>query len=185
MNLQTPQYTHAEARSRETFLALLQATSRPGTSHALPAVGPADSFVSIATALLDLETTFICPDADLLPQLRPCGAREVAASEADYWFVPRLTAEDLDALAQAKAGTMVYPDRSATLVIGARLGGGRSLTLSGPGLPQPLTIQVADLPEEFWPLRQAHNHYPLGWDIFLVDGTTVVGIPRSTAIELD
>ncbi len=77
---------------------------------------------------------------------------------------------------------MLFPDRAATLLIGCQIGAGTPLTLSGPGVNGSVTLQVSGLSTAFWELRNRTRRYPLGWDIFLVDGAQVIGLPRSTAL---
>lgn len=174
-------YNTQEARTRETFLALMWALSHPGRAHTLPQDAPLHA---IAETLLDLETSYYTPDADLSAALARTGARELEPDRAAYHFYPALTDDLLEIVRQASVGTMLYPDQAATLVIGCRFGSGRDLTLSGPGIPagETVSIQVGHLPDGLWMLRDEKIHYPLGWDVFLIDGDQVVGLPRTTQV---
>lgn len=64
------------------------------------------------------------------------------------------------------------------------------LMLRGPGIapagriPSAATLQIAGLPLDLWRLRAERGPYPLGWDLFLVDGERVVGLPRTTQVEV-
>ncbi len=178
----TPAFTPTEARTRETFLALMWAFSYPGRVQSLPADNP---FALIAEALLDLETSYYTPDAALAASLIPTGARNEPLERAEYIFVPSIASTDLESLRRASIGTMAYPDQAATLIIGCELNSnsGARLHLSGPGIKNTLIITVDALPVAFWDLRERTRRYPLGWDIFLVSGRNVIGIPRSTHIE--
>jgi len=178
----TPAFTPTEARTRETFLALMWAFSYPGRVQTLPA---ADPFALIAEALLDLETSYYTPDAALAVRLLPTGARSEPLERAEYIFVPLLANADLESLRNASSGTMAYPDQAATLIIGCVLNTnlGARLHLSGPGIKDAMQISVDALPVAFWELRERTRRYPLGWDIFLVSGSNIIGIPRSTHIE--
>jgi alpha-D-ribose 1-methylphosphonate 5-triphosphate synthase subunit PhnH len=171
-------YTADEALARETFLALMWSLSYPGRVYTIPDANP---FMAIAHTLLDLETTFFTLDVDLAGQLAATGARGLPVDEAAYHFYPVLN--DLDTVRQASVGTMLFPDRAATLVIGCRLESGQSLRLSGPGVDGQRAVQVGGLPAAFWSLRQKVNQYPLGWDIYLIDGQRVIGLPRTTMVE--
>jgi len=87
-------------------------------------------------------------------------------------------------LREAPIGTYLYPDRSATLVIGCRFELGQLLRLSGPGIQGQSEIDIAGLPEEFWLLRASACAFPLGWDVILVADAEVIGLPRSTRVEV-
>jgi len=178
-----PLYSQQEALTRETFLALMWSFSYPGQVQALPASVQTthDAFSAIAATLLDLETTYFIGDDTLNTELVRTGARSVGASKAAYHFYRTL---DLDVVQAASVGTMLFPDHSATLLIAARFGSGLTLRLSGPGIPAAAQVQVGEVPAAFWELRERKARYPLGWDIYLVDGPHVLGLPRTTRIDI-
>lgn len=174
----TSPFSPSEQRSRAAFLALLGALSRPGTIHTLPGVG------AVGEALLDLETTFFTPDAETADRLHRLKARRTAAADAEYHFYLTLTEADLDSIGQAPVGTLEYPDRGATLVVGCTLDAGRAVRLAGPGVDGDIELRVGGLPAGFWELRNARRDYPRGWDVFLIDGGRVAGVPRSSEVEI-
>ncbi|MDZ4768836.1 MAG: phosphonate C-P lyase system protein PhnH [Chloroflexota bacterium] len=188
-NYSVPSYTSDEANARETFLALMWSLSYPGVAHALPARGEIDaidqtaSFTLIGVALLDIETTFYTPDPALASILRATGARSQTPEDAAYHFYPTLDADALDGVARASVGTMVYPDTAATLIVGAAHTGGARVTLTGPGIMASNVI-APGVPEAFWQIRARSVRYPLGWDVFFIDGSRVIGLPRSTHVSL-
>ncbi len=177
----TPAYTPAEARTRETFLALMWALSYPGRPQTLPSVESLGSFELIAETLLDLETSYFTPDPALATRLEHSGARALPADRAAYHFYPAVTDAELAHIRQASAGTLLYPDEAATLVIGCTIGTGKAFTLHGPGTAGETSVLLGGLPGAFWSLR-ASVRFPLGWDVFLVDGQQVLGLPRSTTL---
>jgi alpha-D-ribose 1-methylphosphonate 5-triphosphate synthase subunit PhnH len=140
--------------------------------------------VAIAEALIDLETSYYTPDRALLFQLSASGARALGQETALYQFYPGLQDADLAGLAAAPRGTPLAPDQSATLVIGCRFGVGTRQQWSGPGIRTRLEVVLAGLPDAFWPARQAAGPYPLGWDVFFVDSDHVLGLPRTTQVEV-
>lgn len=172
-----------EALAQQTFRALLAALSFPGRPQRLPAAGNA-AFAQIGNALLDLETSWYCPDARLATTLAFSGARQAPPALARYQFYPALYEADLAGIAQAPMGSYNYPDESATLVLGCVIGDGRLLELRGPGIKGRLDIRVAGLPDGLWELRARSRRYPLGWDLVLVDADAVIGLPRSTIVEV-
>jgi alpha-D-ribose 1-methylphosphonate 5-triphosphate synthase subunit PhnH len=159
------------------------ALSHPGRVQHLPVSG-LRAFEAIGAALIDLETSFYTPDGALAHVLARSGARAAAIAVAAYQFYPELTQHDLDPLNDAPVGSYAYPDESASLMIGCKFGGDTLLTLRGPGIQGSCTLRVSGIQEAFWPLRASAARYPLGWDIWLIDGDRIVGLPRSTVVEV-
>jgi alpha-D-ribose 1-methylphosphonate 5-triphosphate synthase subunit PhnH len=182
--MQTPVYTAEEARTRETFLALMWAMSYPGRTYTLPVNGRrSEGVFAIGETLLDLETSYFTSDAELSNAFSRSGARSLPPERAQYHFYAELLPRDLAMVEQASAGTMLYPERSATLIVGCALGSGQKFRLSGPGIPYHTDVKIDFIPDGFWDLRRRVLHYPLGWDVFFVSGGQVLGLPRSTALE--
>ena len=185
--MQTPIYTLEEARTRETFLALMWSISHPGRAYALP-VDARDAFPTIGETLLDLETSYYTPDFELSSGFARLGARSLPPERAQYHFYPELTHRHLATIGQANAGTMPNPDRSATLVIGCELGSGQTFRLSGPGIAYHTNVKIDLIPDGFWDVRSEVVRFPLGWDVFFISGSErskaqVIGLPRSARLE--
>jgi alpha-D-ribose 1-methylphosphonate 5-triphosphate synthase subunit PhnH len=172
-----------EARTHDTFMALMWGLSYPGRTVTLPTTG-LSLFFLIAESLVDLETSYYTPDIGLHQQVAQLGARAFSSALAAYQFYPQLDEAGLAVLRQAPVGSHQAPDEAATLVLGVEFGSGQRLRLSGPGVQEPAELSVHGLPEAFWSSRQAACHYPLGWDVFLVGGDRVVGLPRTTVVEV-
>lgn len=170
----------AEALSRDTYLALMWALSYPGQAHALPA--GEDAFISIGRTLLDLETSFYCADETLAAALRETGARFKPLHEAAYVFMPHTL--DMPALDQLQLGTHAYPDTGATLIAGCNFDAGDAsiTTWRGPGIASPRRVLLGNVPPTFWSLRSEMIHYPLGFDVFFVSKSCVMGLPRTTQV---
>jgi alpha-D-ribose 1-methylphosphonate 5-triphosphate synthase subunit PhnH len=134
--------------------------------------------------LLDLETSYYTNHAALARMLAQSGARPQAPHLAHYQFYPELTDAALRELSTAPIGTYADPDTSTTLVLGCAVGVGQRLRLSGPGIAAPSLLALSGLPPALWDLRAAACRYPLGWDIFFVAGDQLVGLPRSTHVEV-
>ena len=170
-----------DTRTNATFEALMWALSRPGQVHEMPGKG----FWTLAESLLDRECSFHAPDdASLGAMLAATGARRAPLAEADYVFTAIDSAEKVEALSSLRIGTLAYPDDAATLFATARLGSGQRLRLTGPGIKDNVTIEVGGVDPGFWQMRRKAIRYPLGWDLYLVDGKRLLGIPRSTTIEV-
>lgn len=192
-NPRHPQSTPAETLARDTFQALLGALSNPGRLFILPGTAHSthQTCQQIGFTLLDLETSFFTLDAELAGALAQTGARLLAASSAAYLFFPdsatfttAAAAQTLAYIEQAAVGTTVDPDDGATLIIACGLGTGQRLHLHGPGIASHTELSVGHLPLAFWQVRAAKLHYPLGIDLFLIDGGQVVGLPRTTVVEV-
>ena len=178
-----PLISELEGRTQETFARLMWALSYPGRPQPLSGMG-LRRFELIAEALIDLETSYYTADQELAQRLRFTGARAYPPATAQYQFYPVLTPSDLDCVGDAPVGTYAYPDEGATIVVGCTAGEGETVSLSGPGTPHPMTLQVAGLPSGFWHAREQAIRYPLGWDLFLVTADSVIGVPRSTIVEV-
>ena len=85
-------------------------------------------------------------------------------------------------LAEINCGSALYPDDGATLILAAAHQGQR-LRLTGPGINGTKDVALAVSPG-FWAMRDMLCIYPEGFDIFFVDGDQVIGIPRSTKVEV-
>jgi alpha-D-ribose 1-methylphosphonate 5-triphosphate synthase subunit PhnH len=169
-----------ETRTNATFEALMWALSRPGTVQNLPASG----MEGIAEALLDRECRVYCDDPALEDRIAVFGAARVAMPLADHCFLSLKTASALDRLAQVALGSALYPDAGATVVAEARFGTGLRLQLTGPGIETSAEISLDGIAPGIWELRAALSRYPAGFDLFLICGAQVIGLPRSTKIEV-
>ena len=169
-----------ETRANQNFKALLGALSRPGQIHNLAAPGEEE----IIQALIDRECRVFCVDPGLGATLRQTGALMVEPQEADHLFLGTLS--DLALLHLLSLGSDLNPDDGATVVIQAGLSQSQAQTLrlSGPGIDTALDVAITGLPNGFWSARRDLIRYPMGFDLFLLDGADVMGIPRSTMVEV-
>jgi alpha-D-ribose 1-methylphosphonate 5-triphosphate synthase subunit PhnH len=82
-------------------------------------------------------------------------------------------------------GTDEEPEVSTTLLVQVEnFEAGASVKLTGPGINGTRSLTVKGLSSAFWEdvTNNVHN-YPLGVDIFLFTGDTVVGLPRTTKVS--
>lgn len=179
-----PPYTPSEARARETFLSLMWALSYPGRIYQIPETDYGHPFDLIGEALLDLETSYFLANGATV-HLGQNGARALPPELAAYHFYPSLMEANLPTLREASVGTLLYPDRAATVFVGCALNAddGDTFTLTGPGVKGETHLRVGGLPREFWAIREQRCRFPLGWDIYLIDQLRVVGLPRSTKVQ--
>jgi len=167
-----------EARDNATFEALMWSMARPGESRELPEAG----LGGIVEALIDRECVAYADNAALTRKIAETGALTGELHQADHVFLDSLDAA-ADALAAIRCGSALYPDEGATLVAQVSHGQGHRLRLTGPGIDGSHELALA-LPSAFWALRQQLCAYPEGFELLLVDGRSVIGIPRSTQIEV-
>jgi alpha-D-ribose 1-methylphosphonate 5-triphosphate synthase subunit PhnH len=173
--------TPDDTRTNATFEGLMWALSRPGQPRELPAEG----FWPLAESLLDRECSFhVVNDPSLDLKMAATGARRMPPTNADYVFAAIDSAENVVALSSLRIGSLLYPDDAATLFAPAQFGSGQRLRLTGPGIKDSVTVEVDGIDPAFWQMRLKAIRYPLGWDLYLVDGKRLLGIPRSTKIEV-
>ena len=168
----------AEARCNATFEALMWSMARPGSVREMPEPGLAP----IVEALIDRECVAYAQSAALSRQIADTGASLGGPGSADHLFLDRLDGAS-DAWSALRCGSALYPDQGATLVAQVAHGTGQRLRFTGPGVDGLCDMAIA-LPAEFWAMRGRLCAYPMGFDMLLVDGRAVIGIPRSTQIEV-
>lgn len=175
--MEVPSRSAEEVCANAAFEALLEATSRPGSAHALPEPG----LEALITALIDRECVVHAAHPNLVGLLTRAGARLGEAEIADYVFCPSEEAGGL--VEQLRLGSDYYPDEGATLVVTAALGSGVACRLSGPGIETSATF-CCGLDAAFWRQREARINYPRGFDLVVIDGRDVAAVPRSTQVEI-
>ncbi|MDB5537670.1 MAG: phnH [Devosia sp.] len=168
-----------ELRANATFEALMWALARPGHGREMPEAGLA----AIVDTLVDLECVVLADQPGLQADVAATGALLTDdIAKADHVFLSSL--EGVEArLAELRCGSALYPDDGATLVATAQHGRGQRVRLSGPGIDGTLETALGIAPA-FWAMRTSLCAYPEGFDMLVVDGRSVVGIPRSTQVEV-
>jgi len=165
-----------ELRTNSTFEALMWALSRPGDVRTLPQPG----FGAIAETLIDLECSAYADTPDMRAHIVASGAvLAETIGAADHVFLSSPKSVDL---AEISCGSALYPDDGATLVAVAAHSGPR-VRLTGPGIKDMAEVSI-NLTPGFWAMRDMLCLYPEGFDIFFIDGDKVIGIPRSTKVEV-
>lgn len=187
--------THSAAiAAQSAFRAALEAISRPGKIVDIPTVparvgaaSPAALALILALADGDTPVWLDAParDGELADHLRfHCGCpvvddpgRGAFALITDAAQAPLLHAFD--------PGTPEYPDRSATVILQvACLTSDAGVCLTGPGIETVAGLNAAPLPAGFWDQFVANGAgFPLGVDIFLVEGGRIAALPRSVSVE--
>lgn len=178
--------------AQAAFRAVLEAMSRPGRVHRLPAAGlrapaPLDpAAASLVLTLADAATpvwTDAGPDAARWLAFHAGCPLAEGTGGAAFALACGLP-PPLDALAQ---GTDEAPHLSATLLVQVEAllaGGTGGWRLRGPGIETEHRLRVFGLPEKFaaqWRANRAA--FPRGVDVILCAGLDVAALPRTTAIE--
>lgn len=168
-----PAPSPAVMRDAVAFAAVLAALSRPGTIHGLP--GGEGAVIDV---LLDRECrAHAAPDSKAA--VTRTGARLVPLERCDHAVMG--APEDADWASRVPVGSQLHPEGGATVLLRTRLDIGARLRLTGPGIDGARDVRLAAA-HGLWAARAAHA-YPLGFDLLLIDGESLMGLPRSTAVE--
>ncbi len=172
--------------SQACFRAVLDALSHPGRIATLGALTPPPllepATAAVVLTLVDAESPLWLDEA--AGAVREwigfhCGAQVVAQAQAAFGVALRPVA-----LAGFGTGSDEAPERGATVILQVgRLGEGRRLRLSGPGLATSAVLAVDGLAEGFV-AEWAANHalFPRGIDVLLCAGSKVAALPRSVQV---
>jgi alpha-D-ribose 1-methylphosphonate 5-triphosphate synthase subunit PhnH len=189
--------------TQTVFRTLLDALARPGTVGVIETPLPAATtttatdanaaraglaaFASLL-ALADYATPvwFAQQDAALAAALRFHAGAPLVHEPREAAFAYVHDAATLPPLEAFASGTPESPEQSATVFVRVEaLTGGAPLTLRGPGIETTCSIAPVGLPERFWRERAAlASHFPCGIDFYLVCGDRLMGLPRTTLVEM-
>lgn len=180
--------------AQAVFRHLLEALSRPGTVTSVDRPGlvaPAgmpDAAAALLLTLADRDTPVYLAGGKAHPAAHWLAfhAGAAAADDAASAIFAVLDGEAATPrLADFNLGDERYPDRSATvIVICDSLDGGQKVRLTGPGIKDAALIAPTGLKSGFWAEAAANAaRFPLGVDLVLVAGSSLIGLPRSTCIE--
>lgn len=176
------------------FRAIMEAMALPGLIKAIgaPVAAPSPMQPAMAAAALTLADH----DTPVWLDERMDGTRTVSAWLSFHTGAPVVSAPDaatfvfiadpmrMPPLPTFSAGTLEYPDTSATLLVEVQsLEDRGSWTLSGPGIEHTRRIGVRGLPDAFvgW-LAENRARQPQGVDVLLTAGHLVVALPRTTRV---
>lgn len=179
--------------SQSIFRMLMDGMARPGTvrevAHDAGQPEPLGQAAgAIALTLCDHDTTvWLSAGFSKSPVGEWIGFHSGATmtrekAEARFAFIE--AGATLSSFGLFSAGTQEYPDRSTTLVIEiSGLGEGHAYTLSGPGILQSRSVEIAGLPEAFLRLWADNRPlFPRGVDVILTAGRHFLCLPRTTRI---
>jgi alpha-D-ribose 1-methylphosphonate 5-triphosphate synthase subunit PhnH len=189
--------------TQTVFRTLLSVLSRPGTigtiETPLPAAEAANAAnaansagLAVFAALLTLSdyatpVWLAQPDAALGAALRFHADAPLANAPREAVFAYVHDAAALPPLDTFACGTPESPEQSATVFVRVdSLDGGAPLTLRGPGIETACTIAPAGLPARLWQERaELASLFPCGIDFYFVCGAQIMGLPRTTRVEVN
>jgi alpha-D-ribose 1-methylphosphonate 5-triphosphate synthase subunit PhnH len=192
----TPGFADPVHDTQAVFRTLLDALSRPGTvgvvEKGLPEVRATHAALAAFATLLtlcDYATPVWLAQADtaLASALRFHTGAPLVDEPGLAAFAYIHDASAMPALESFALGAAESPEQSVTLLIRVEaLTGGAPVVLSGPGIQHTATIAPIGLPEHFWRERAALAPlFPCGIDCYLVCGSTLIGLPRTTQAKVN
>jgi len=179
--------------SQSVFRIALDAMARPGRILAVETslVPPSPLTAPMGALLLtlcDFETPVwldppLAEAAGVAEFLRFHTGARVVTGPTEGAFAAISIPEAMPPLSMFALGTLEYPDRSTTLLVGVRELRAGGWTLSGPGIPGQTRFSAQPVPLDFTEQLCANRaRFPRGVDIFLVSDTGVAALPRSVSV---
>ncbi|WP_459129089.1 phosphonate C-P lyase system protein PhnH [Guggenheimella bovis] len=181
--------------TQSTFRKLIDALSHPGklihlekeASELQIETQMNSLFLLFARTFLDLEVTFYYPfeEASFISSLTY--SKSISCEEADFLFLPLEDESRDESLKKAKIGTLMYPNKGATVVYEVdELFLEGDIELSGPGIEKKASFGLGPSDRNWIPIRNLlTSEFPLGIDLILIDGSgRALAIPRTTHMEV-
>ena len=182
-----------------SYRELLQANSYPGQLGKFKKYIKNNSFETpfyeatllFVYMLLDSEVTFcVIGEGSVDAQAyiaKLTYAKNAPPEEADYIFILSSAAnnEIMDAIKHSKAGTLVDPHKSATIICEAKsVTEGKTMHIVGPGIKDTAEIMV-DYAQGWEKVRgEKNSEFPLGIEMYFVDKKSkVLALPRTTIVK--
>jgi alpha-D-ribose 1-methylphosphonate 5-triphosphate synthase subunit PhnH len=181
--------------AQQHFRLLLDSMSRPGKTNTFPEMDilPPDGLNQASAltgfALLNPDVTYYIAgdNSDDIASylLVNTASQQAEISVADYVFLPE--EYGVDELEEARTGTPIYPEDSATFIASAEQiseqlhEGSLAITLKGPGVNGEAEVFVSGIaPELLDFVKEQNAEYPLGIDLIITDRhNNILCIPRS------
>jgi|SRR6266702_4120442 len=194
----TPGFTDTIHDSQGVFRSLLDALSRPGKIVSIDTVVPAlaneqEAHVPLAAyaallALADYSTPVLLQHQhrSLSDALRFHNGAPVTNDCSEAVFAYLDDPGSLPSLDEFSLGEPETPETAAMLFIRVdSLVDGMPTTWSGPGIRDSQTVRISGVPASFWHERaQPASEFPCGIDCYFVHGGSVIGLPRTTHVEV-
>lgn len=184
------------------FRAVLDALARPGLLRSVGGRLSHSNEASVAAratllALADATTSvwLQTPLAEVASALRFHTGAPLLSGDAELpsaQFALLTDPANCPALERFAFGSAESPEHSATLIVdvptlaeGHTGNGGLHLRLRGPGIKTHADVTVGGLNIAFWQARAAlAPRFPAGLDLLIAAGDSVLGLPRTTHVEV-
>ena len=187
--------------SQSVFRSALNALSQPGrwrpVVHDAQSPAQANSAAAgVLLALLDADCNVWASPAlaggPALAWLRFHTGCQIVSDPSQAHFAWIAAGDAVPSLNDFSWGSDAYPDSACTVVLelDAPTGAARATSenllcamLTGPGIAIGQRVDLAGLPADFaghW--TQMHAAFPRGVDVFLAQGDSILGLPRTTAM---
>ncbi len=188
-----PGFADKVLSAQSTFRSVMNAMARPGTVQRIVASAGAPDGVmhgtaAIALMLFDHDTPIWLDGAmstsDVAKWLKFHTGAPIVTDSAMASFALIADPRNLLALDRFSLGSSEYPDRSTTLILQVdSLSHGAAYELRGPGIDGATVLTASIQPRDLFD-RLAVNAtlFPRGIDVVLVDGSSIVAIPRTTRL---
>jgi len=169
------------------FNSLMQTMARPGSlSNWSEWIEDKPVYLAVLATLLDGEVSLADADNLLNPSDWPLLQAQSATVELGDYL---LCDANKPVSFEPKLGTLASPDFAATLILKvANLNteqGELALQLSGPGVNGSTQVYVSGIDQAWLENRNEWcSAFPLGIDCILVDDTQIMGLPRTTKLEI-
>jgi alpha-D-ribose 1-methylphosphonate 5-triphosphate synthase subunit PhnH len=194
----TPGFTDTIHDSQGVFRSLLDALSRPGKIVSIDMVVPAltneqETHVPLAAyaallALADYSTPVLLQHRhrSLSDALRFHTGAPVTDDCSEAVFAYLDDAGSMPSLDEFSLGEPETPETAAMLFIRVdSLTSGAPTIWRGPGIRDSETVCIEGVPASFWQERaQLASDFPCGVDCYFVHGGSLIGLPRTTRVEV-
>ena len=184
--------------SQAVFRGVLDVLSKPGTlvSLSLGTISPPNGLnaatFALGLTLFDLQSPVCLSGGSLeaskqqivYPFRFHCGCRFVDDPHESA-FAIATEGSATPTLASLSQGSDLYPEESTTLIVQVScFTAGTSVSISGPGIREKATLNIAGVGDGFWEQRaDLESLYPRGVDIIFTCGSDLIGLPRSSRVE--
>ena len=174
-----------EEINRNNFRKSLEALARPGTPQTISLLFDS-GLLAMASVFLYAEVTHHYQgilDFEMVRAL--CGSKSVEAEAADYLFFDNPEKEHLQS---AKTGRPESPELNATLIFCCPKNdheANSEVVLSGPGINGSKKVFLPVSRQFIETVQEKNEDFPMGIDLFFItDNSTLLGLPRTTQIEV-
>lgn len=174
---------------QQTFRAALTALSEPLRPVTVPTCeAPGDLFPAawaFMLTLIDIDVSVYWPDASEALraniQFHTRATLVDRADVADWIVLDAVSPANPKLLEQVRRGTHERPDQSASVVFLVK-DEFTDILAEGPGLREATELRIPVSEDVAYALVRNTAEYPLGFDSYFIDSTTVTGLPRSTRL---